>query len=299
VKADALKWLGNFGAHLAQERRMSPHTTTNYQRELVALVSWCDSVGITHWHELEEQHLRLFAARSHAAGLAPRSIQRRLSAVRSFMRYLQRERIVKNNPAQDVRAPKVRRKLPAPIDVDQMNRLLEIPADTALARRDRAVMELFYSSGLRLAELLSLNTLDIDLADRTVRVTGKGNKTRILPVGRKAAEAVQTWLKDRNHWAKPSESALFIGRNGQRLGPRNIQLRIARWARLQGLPVHIHPHLFRHSFASHLLESSQDLRGVQELLGHADISTTQIYTQLDFQHLARIYDQSHPRARKK
>lgn len=299
MKDEALVWVRRYASHLAQERRMSPHTTANYRRDIEALISWCDTQSIEQWNLLDEQHLRLFAARSHAGGLAPRSIQRRLSAVRGFLRYLQRERVISDNPAKDVRAPKVRRKLPTSVDVDQMNRLLEIPPTDALARRDRAVMELFYSSGLRLAELLSLDLPDLDLADQTARVTGKGNKTRILPVGRKACEALRLWLKDRVTLAKPEETAVFVGRNGRRLGARSIQLRVARWARLQGLPVHIHPHLFRHSFASHLLESSQDLRGVQELLGHADISTTQIYTQLDFQHLARIYDQAHPRARKK
>ena len=180
-----------------------------------------------------------------------------------------------------------------------MNRLLEIEGDDALAKRDRAVMELFYSSGLRLAELLGLDLHDLDLADRTVRVTGKGNKVRILPIGRKACEALQAWLKDRAAMTQAEEKAVFVGRNGRRLGARTVQKRVAAWARRQGLPVHVHPHLFRHSFASHLLESSQDLRGVQELLGHADIATTQVYTHLDFQHLARIYDQAHPRARKK
>jgi integrase/recombinase XerC len=180
-----------------------------------------------------------------------------------------------------------------------MSRLLDIRGDDPLALRDRAIMELFYSSGLRLSELIGLDLGAIDFSDRTVRVTGKGNKSRILPVGRKAIDALEAWLKVRGDHAGAGETALFTGRNGRRVGHRTIQTRIGRWARLQGLPVHVHPHLFRHSFASHLLESSQDLRGVQELLGHADIATTQVYTHLDFQHLARIYDQAHPRARKK
>ncbi len=295
----ARQWRERFGAHLGTERRLSAHTSAGYVREIDALIDWCEANGIASWDALDAQHLRLFAARSHAGGLAPRSVQRRLSAVRTFLRFLQRERVLTHNPAAEVRAPKARRRLPQTLDVDQMGRLLEIPGDDALAVRDRAIMELFYSSGLRLAELVGLELAAIDLADRTVRVTGKGNKTRILPVGRKAIEALAAWLGARAGLAKIGETALFVGRNGSRVGQRAVQARVARWARLQGLPMRVHPHLFRHSFASHLLESSQDLRGVQELLGHADIATTQVYTHLDFQHLARIYDKSHPRARKK
>lgn len=296
---EALVWIERFGAHLAGERRLSPHTHANYLRELAALSRWCDTQGIDEWSRLDSQHLRLFAARSHAGGLAPRSVQRRLSAVRTFLKFLQRERQLSANPAAEVRAPKSRRALPGTLDVDQMGRLLDMPTDDALAVRDRAIMELLYSSGLRLAELIALDLEALDATDQTVRVTGKGRKVRIVPVGRKALEALQHWLRERQTLAPAGEPALFVGRNGRRLGPRTIQTRIARWARLQGVPLHVHPHLFRHSFASHLLESSQDLRGVQELLGHADIATTQVYTHLDFQHLARIYDQAHPRARRK
>jgi len=299
VSPEALAWIERFGAHLAGERRLSPHTTDNYLRELAALARWCNAQRIVDWTQLDSQHLRLFAARSHAGGLAPRSVQRRLSAVRTFLRFLQRERQLSTNPAAEVRAPKTRRSLPGTLDVDQMARLLDIPTDDVLAVRDRAIMELLYSSGLRLAELIALDLDALDATDQTVRVTGKGRKVRIVPVGRKALEALQHWLRERGGLAAPEEPAVFVGRNGRRLGPRTIQTRIARWARLQGVPLHVHPHLFRHSFASHLLESSQDLRGVQELLGHADIATTQVYTHLDFQHLARIYDQTHPRARRK
>lgn len=295
----ALRWRELFGSHLGSERRLSAHTVQNYLRELDALIVWCDANSLADWQSLDAQHLRLFAARSHAGGLAPRSVQRRLSAVRSFLRYLQRERVLSHNPAAEVRAPKVKRALPETLDVDQMSRLLDIPGTDALSVRDRAIMELFYSSGLRLAELIGLDLGALDTTDRTIRVIGKGNKTRILPIGRKALEAIENWLAARSSLAAVGELALFVGRNGRRVGQRTIQLRIARWARVQGLPMHVHPHLFRHSFASHLLESSQDLRGVQELLGHADIATTQVYTHLDFQHLARIYDQTHPRARKK
>jgi integrase/recombinase XerC len=219
--------------------------------------------------------------------------------VRSFFGYLVREGIAASNPAVDIRAPKAAKRLPGTLDVDQITQLLQVPGDDALAVRDRAIMELFYSSGLRLAELVGLGLTDIDLADRTVRVLGKGAKTRIVPVGRKACEAIRAWLKERAALAGIDETALFVGRNGERLKPRAIQLRIAQWARRAGLPARVYPHLFRHSFATHLLESSKDLRGVQELLGHADISTTQVYTHLDFAHLARTYDASHPRAKRK
>jgi integrase/recombinase XerC len=285
--------------HLSTERRLSPHTSSNYRRDLVALADFLDRASVGDWKTVDSQHVRLFAARGHAGGLSPRSVQRRLSAVRGFFNYLQREGAARSNPALDVRAPKAGKRLPGTLDVDALNHLLDIPPDDALAVRDKALMELLYSSGLRLAELVGLDLTHIDLADRTVRVLGKGSKTRIVPVGRKALEAIRAWLKERGGVAAPDETALFVGRNGSRLKQRAIQLRIAGWARRKGLPARVYPHLFRHSFATHLLESSKDLRGVQELLGHADISTTQIYTHLDFAHLARTYDASHPRAKRK
>ena len=276
-------------------------------------IRYCERARLSDWSQLDTQHVRAFAAHSHAAGLSPRSIQRRLSAVRSFYAFLLREapgeaaRATRGrrsaritlNPAQDVRAPKARRQLPQTLDADQMARLLEIPAGDGLATRDRALMELLYSSGLRLSELVGLELASLDLKDRVVQVLGKGKKSRIVPVGRAAATALRAWLQARGALARAGETALFVGRNGRRLGARAVQTRVAQWARRQGLTQHVHPHLFRHSFASHLLESSGELRGVQELLGHADISTTQIYTHLDFQHLARIYDATHPRARRK
>ncbi|MBS0380024.1 MAG: tyrosine recombinase XerC [Proteobacteria bacterium] len=304
----ALEWLARFRRYMSSERRMSPHTEASYARDLAALVKYCDRAGLTEWSALDSQHVRTFAAHSHAAGLGPRSIQRRLSAVRSFYAFLEREgtqevargrRRPRGNPAQGVRAPKSPKRLPQTLDADQMAHLLAIRADNPLAQRDRALMELLYSSGLRLAECIGLNLASIDLKDRTVQVLGKGKKARIVPVGRAAVEALKAWLKERAGLARSDESALFVGRNGRRLGARAVQLRVAAWARAQGLSVPVHPHLFRHSFASHLLESSGELRSVQELLGHADISTTQIYTHLDFQHLARIYDATHPRARRK
>jgi integrase/recombinase XerC len=295
--------LDAFARHLSTERRLSPLTTSAYLQDLAALVTWCDARDLADWAQVDTQHVRLFAAQSHAAGLAPRSVQRRLSAVRTFCGYLQREGQLRLNPAMDVRAPKAARRLPQTLDVDQMAQLLTAPANGAedgdLEQRDLAIMELLYSSGLRLAELVGLDLLALDLADRTVRVLGKGSKTRIVPVGRKAVTALRGWLKVRAGLVPPDTPALFVGRKGRRLGARAIQLRIAAVARRRGLPIGVHPHLFRHSFATHLLESSRDLRGVQELLGHADISTTQIYTHLDFQHLARTYDEAHPRARRK
>jgi integrase/recombinase XerC len=308
----ALEWLARFRRYLRSERRLSAHTDAGYARDLGALVKFCDRLKLADWSKLDSQHVRTFAAHSHAHGLGPRSIQRRLSAVRSFYGFLLREAPaaaaaahgrrggrVTGNPAQEVRAPKAARRLPHTLDADQMARLLQIPVDNALSARDRALMELLYSSGLRLAELVSLDVASLDLKDRLVRVLGKGSKARIVPVGRLAVEALRGWLKERAALARPAEAALFVGRRGERLGARAVQTRVAYWAKRQGLGVPVHPHLFRHSFASHLLESSGELRGVQELLGHADISTTQIYTHLDFQHLARIYDATHPRARRK
>ena len=295
----ALEQVARFRQYLARERRLSAHTDSNYARDLRALTRFCTQEGIEDWPALEHAQVRLFAARSHAGGLAPRSIQRRLSAVRSFLNFLIREGVLKHNCALDVRAPKGPKRLPVTLDADSMARLLEIPTEDALAIRDRALMELLYSSGLRLAELVGLDLQDLNVADRTVRVLGKGSKTRVLPVGRKALSALTAWLTQRRALLKHDTTAVFIGTSGRRLGPRAIQKRVEYWARRQGLPMHVHPHLFRHSFASHLLESSGELRAVQELLGHADISTTQVYTHLDFQHLARIYDATHPRARKK
>jgi integrase/recombinase XerC len=229
-----------------------------------------------------------------------------LSAARTFYEYLMREGHVKNNPALDVRAPKTKKRLPATLDADQMGRLLDFRVDDTLSARDKAMMELFYSSGLRLSELQGLDVSAVDLQDRTVRVLGKGHKTRIVPVGRHAIAALKKWLTQRAgliqknpNLNSPHSGPLFVGTTGRPLSVRAVQLRVGTWARRQGLTMHVHPHMFRHSFATHLLESSGDLRGVQELLGHADISTTQVYTHLDFQHLASVYDAAHPRARRR
>ncbi|MGH8250215.1 MAG: tyrosine recombinase XerC [Steroidobacteraceae bacterium] len=299
MQGKAAAWIGRYLAHLRTERRLSPHTESAYRRDLDALAAWCTGQQITGWKQLDNFHVRTFAAREHRDGLGPRSIQRRLSALRGFFNYLIRERVIEANPAADIRAPKAAKRLPKTLDVDQVASLMSRPATDPLQRRDLAMLELLYSSGLRLAELAGLDVVDLDLADRTVRVLGKGSKTRILPVGRQAIAALRAWLADRQSLARDGAGALFVGQGGRRLGARAIQRRIGRWAIATGLGVPLHPHLLRHSFATHLLESSRDLRGVQELLGHADISTTQVYTHLDFQHLARIYDEAHPRARRR
>jgi integrase/recombinase XerC len=298
VTADQRAWIERFIAHLTHERRMSPHTSAAYRRDLDRLLGFCERRGISEWGALDNLQVRTFAAAEHAGGLAPRSIQRRLSAVRTFYEFLLREGCCRLNPAHEVRAPKSKKRLPTTLDADQMGRLLDFRADDTLSTRDKAIMELFYSSGLRLSELVSLDLPAVDLKDRTVRVDGKGGKTRILPIGRFAVTALRKWLDERAS-LPGSGGAVFIGRTGTRLTPRAVQLRVNTWARRRGLGVHMHPHMFRHSFATHLLESSSDLRGVQELLGHADISTTQIYTHLDFQHLAKVYDAAHPRARRR
>jgi integrase/recombinase XerC len=295
-----------FLSHLHVERRLSSHTLAAYRHDLLALAGFCESRNVLRWAALNNFQVRAFAAAEHAGGIGPRSIQRRLSAVRSFYEYLMREGLAKNNPALEVRAPKTKKRLPATLDADQMARLLDFRADDSLSARDKAMMELFYSSGLRLSELVGLDTSAVDLQDRTVRVLGKGAKTRIVPIGRHAVEALKRWLAERTALIanKPGSASahtgpMFIGKAGRPLSVRAVQLRVGTWARRQGLSMHVHPHMFRHSFATHLLESSGDLRGVQELLGHADISTTQVYTHLDFQHLASVYDAAHPRARRR
>lgn len=288
-----------FVHHLEFERRLSKLTCKHYRRDLSSLAEWCDEVNAARWSDLDSEHFRSWSAACYRRGLASRSIQRRLSAARTFFRYLLREKHVKKNPVQSVSAPKAAKRLPGNLDADRMARLLDIKGDTPVVSRDRAILELLYSSGLRLQELTDLNTGEIDLADRTVRVTGKGSKDRIVPVGSKAVKAVADWLKCRSQLASDTETALFVSVRGARLSQRGVQARVKHWAKRQGMDTRVYPHLFRHSFATHLLESSHDLRGVQELLGHANISTTQVYTHLDFQHLAQIYDAAHPRAKVK
>jgi integrase/recombinase XerC len=293
------EWIDRFLSHLAHERRMSAHTIMAYRRDLHGLAEFGAKRRFTTWNALDHSGVRTFAAALHGAGLSPRSIQRHLSAARTFYGFLMREGHCARNPALDVRAPKTKKRLPATLDADQMGRLLAFRADDSLSVRDKAIMELFYSSGLRLAELVGLSVTAVDLKDRTVRVLGKGSKMRIVPVGRQAVDALRTWLKERVALVRSGVDALFVGRSGRPLSVRSVQLRVGAWGRRQALSVHVHPHMFRHSFATHLLESSGDLRGVQELLGHADIGTTQIYTHLDFQHLATVYEAAHPRARRR
>ena len=289
----------SFLDHLRLERRLSPRTLAAYQQDLADFMNWNQQHANIPWPAVRQGHIRNYAAARHRQGISAKTLQRRLAALRSLYRYLLREDECRQNPAMGVRAPKTSRKLPVTLDVDQMDRLLSLVGNEPLVLRDRAIMELFYSSGLRLAELQSLDVEDLDCQDGMLEVTGKGSKTRRLPVGRMAMQAIVQWLAARNQLAKAGQTALFVSQRGNRLSARSIQSRLDLRAREQGCPQKIHPHLMRHSFASHVLESSGDLRAVQELLGHADISTTQIYTHLDFQHLAQVYDKAHPRARKK
>ena len=280
--------------HLAHERRLSPHTRDAYRRDLAAAAGHFDGAGKSGWTELSAAEVQGFAARCHRGGLSGRSIQRRLSALRTFFDFLIREGLGRSNPARSVRAPKVARRLPKALDPDEAADLLDgEPPQGYEAVRDHAMLELLYSSGLRLGEVRGLSLADLDLASGLVSVLGKGSKRRIVPVGRKAKEALGRWLAIRRGGDEP---AVFVTRTGRRLGARAIQERVRRFAARRGID--LHPHMLRHSFASHLLESSGDLRAVQELLGHADIGTTQIYTHLDFQRLAAVYDEAHPRARR-
>ncbi len=285
-------------SRLRHERQLSGNTIGGYSRDLCQLESWLQSNEQYDWSKVDSTRIRDFVAFVHRQGKSPASIRRLLSSIRNFFRFLNREAIIESNPAQDIPIPKAGKKLPRALDVDQINQLLSVPEDHILKKRDKAILELFYSSGLRLSELAGLNLQDIDLKEGSARVTGKGNKQREVPVGRKAVEALSTWLKTRTKLLKGDSPALFISKQGRRLSIRSIQMRLDYWARQTGLHQHVHPHMLRHSFASHMLEASGDLRAVQELLGHADISTTQIYTHLDFNHLASVYDKAHPRSRR-
>ena len=297
--SEASPVLQQFLDYLRFERRLSPRTVEAYQRDLLEYLQFCEQHELPPWQGVPQQQIRRYAAARHRDGLSGKSLQRHLSSLRGLFNFELREGRIAHNPAEGVRAPKVKRKLPHTLDVDQVGHLLEIPGDTPLERRDRAIMELFYSSGLRLSELAALDIQALRNTDGLLDIVGKGGKARRVPVGRLAREAVDAWLQVRGELASREESALFVSQRGTRLSPRSIEARIQKRARERGMPRNVHPHMLRHSFASHLLESSADLRAVQELLGHADISTTQIYTHLDFQHLAQVYDQAHPRARKK
>ncbi|MCY3817921.1 MAG: tyrosine recombinase XerC [Gammaproteobacteria bacterium] len=278
--------------YLTHERRSSPHTISAYRRDLEAFRA---SAEVDDWLTVRPHHVSQFLARLHARGRSPSTIGRALSSVRNFYAFLVRRGFTQTNPAAGITAPKKRKKLPKTLDIDNAAKLFDSNPESRLDRRDRAMIELFYGSGMRLAELVDLDLRDLDLVNGFATVTGKGNKTRVVPLGSHAIEAVQKWLETRRG-ARASDP-LFTGRGDNRISPRTVQ------ARLKRLSMHnlgtdvLHPHLLRHSFASHLLESSGDVRAVQELLGHADISTTQIYTHLDFQHLAKVYDAAHPRAK--
>ena len=295
--AQVEQWLGR----LADERHASPHTLAAYRRDLAKLLRFMQAQQLASFDALNSNLMRAFVAAAHRggagqAGLAPKSLQRLLSSCRSLFRQLGREGRLAHDPLLGVRGPKVRRKLPQVLDVDEAGALVGSDSGGPLALRDRAMLELFYSSGLRLSELVGLRWLDLDLDGGEVRVLGKGRKTRVLPVGRHAVAALRALGAAQG---MPADSPIFRGRGGAPIHPRTVQLRLQTLALRQGMPRHVHPHLLRHTFASHMLESSGDLRAVQELLGHADIATTQIYTHLDFQHLSRVYDAAHPRARHK
>ena len=283
-----------FLSHLDVERRVSPHTLAAYRRDLDALALWAADNGQVV-EGLQADHIRAFVAAEHRRGLAPKSLQRRLSACRSFYAWLLRNGRIDASPAAAIRAPKAPRKLPQVLDPDEAKALVEVPTDAPLGIRDRALLELFYSSGLRLSELCGLHWRDLQLDDGLVHVLGKGSKQRIVPLGSHARTALGDWKRESGGTA---DTPVFPGRKGP-ITPRAVQLRLRQLAQRQGLFKRVHPHLLRHSFASHILESSGDLRGVQELLGHADIATTQIYTHLDYQHLSRVYDAAHPRAKRK
>jgi len=288
--------LEEFLGYLTVERRLSANTLEAYRHDLSDLAAWMLGQSVESWGALRQESLRSYVAGAHRRGLSGKSLQRRLSAVRSFYRHFNRSNTAELNPAMGLRAPKSARKLPHVLDADEMTRLVEVPTDTPLGLRDRAMLELFYSSGLRLSELCGLRWRSLDLAEGLVTVLGKGNKSRMVPVGSHARTALQAWRDE----SKPgADTPVFPGRAGAPISPRTVQVRLRALAQQQGLFKRVHPHLLRHSFASHVLESSGDLRGVQELLGHADIATTQIYTHLDFQHLAKVYDAAHPRARRK
>ena len=292
-------WLDSFLNHLRHERRLSPHTLSNYQRDLQRIKDWCLVRGMSAWTDLKQHHVRSFIAERHRKGISGKSLQRELSSLRTLFRFLQREKQADSCPAESARSPKSQRKLPSVMDADQLGYLLDQPTEEPLIIRDLAMMELFYSTGMRLSELVSLNLVNIDLDDAVADVTGKGGKARLLPIGEKARQSLERWLAVRPGMAAVEELALFTSQRGKRISPRTVQQRLHKKAEEDGASTGIHPHMLRHTFASHLLESSGDLRAVQELLGHADISTTQIYTHLDFQHLAKVYDEAHPRARRK
>lgn len=280
------------------ERGLSPLTRENYARDIQQLFTLSDDIALD---SLQTTHIRRYIANLHSKGLGGKSIARMLSSWRGFFDYLMQRHGYPNNPAKGLRAPKSAKTLPQALSIEQAIKLVDVREDDLLSVRDHAILELFYSSGLRLSELINLNIDELDFTEGTITVTGKGNKTRIVPLGNHAVTAIQQWLKLRSSLLNqhPQEKAVFIGKQGKRMTARNVQYRLKDWAIKQGLDSSVHPHMLRHSFASHVLQSSGDLRAVQEMLGHANISTTQVYTHLDYQHLTKVYDTAHPRAKKK
>ena len=290
--------LERFCTYIETEKRYSKHTLAAYKRDLRDFTGYCEKENIQTWPAVTEINVRAFVSQQHRKGLSGRSLQRQLSTIRTLFNFLCRHQLASINPAIGIPAPKSAKRLPETLNMNQVAALLDHTSQDPLTIRDIAIMELFYASGLRLSELTGLNLSDIDWQQDALTVTGKGQKQRRLPFGRSAQQALKTWLKVRVLLANQDEPALFVSKRGTRLSNVSVQQRIKKWALKQGLDSNLHPHMLRHSFASHLLESSKDLRAVQELLGHANLSTTQIYTHLDFQHLAGVYDKAHPRSRK-
>jgi len=305
VKGESLQhYIDSFLTHLRDERQLAANTILSYRQDLMHLAKFCNQHDISEWQLLANHQLRQFVTTAHRQGISGKTQQRRLSAIRTFYHYLMREKWTKHNPALSISAPKTQQKLPKTLDTDQVAQLLNVKGTKWHTLRDLAILELFYSSGLRLTELTNANLNHIDWEDANIRVVGKGSKERVIPVGSMALKALGQWIKIREQLPTRKQTiedpfALFISERGRRISPRNVQYRVQRWSRAQNIPGKVHPHVLRHSFASHMLESSGDLRAVQELLGHADIATTQIYTHLDFQHLAEVYDKAHPRAHRK
>jgi integrase/recombinase XerC len=279
-------------------RNVSPHTCAAYRSDLNDAWHFFSAARRTEWQQVDAADLRLWLAKRHAQGLAPRSLSRRLAAVRAMFKYLRQHSLIPNDPSQGLRLPRATRQLPSTLEADAMPQLLDQNTEDPLEIRDLAMLELMYGSGLRLAEVCGLDLQDIDLSNGEVRVLGKGQKTRINPLGKASIKALRLWLALRNLYTDPTENALFVSQRRSRISPRNVQERLNRLARQNGLAGKVHPHMLRHACASHFLQNSGDLRAVQELLGHENLSTTQIYTHLDFQHLAKTYDAAHPRARR-
>ena len=287
--------LDPFLSHLEVVRHLSPHTISSYKRDLTAFFTFLKEKHDSG-EEVRDHDIRGFVAQERRRDLSARSIQRALSSIRSFFNYLLDEEVVETNPAANISSPKSAQLLPKALDTDLVKRLLDFKPQGDIEIRDKAMVELLYSSGLRLSELCGLNMDSISIKERSCRVVGKGNKTRDLPVGEKAIQSLRDWLLVRKNISSDANKALFLNKNGKRISTRSVQLRLERLSKKRGLPM-VNPHMLRHSFASHILESSGDLRAVQEMLGHSDIGTTQIYTKLDFQHLSKVYDDAHPRAK--